>query len=521
MAGFPLQDAGQARPSYSGEVHLATVAVTVTGRDRVPIDDLAIDDFEVLEDGRLQNAAFLLSPADTRLEVAVLLDTSSSIGRHVPDIRKLLIGFVSSLDPADCVLMLPFSDTVGPGFWNVDIERFALDFTLRGVTRLNDAIVAGLRALVGDADELTPLLGSPHCGRAAADVSNRRRVLVLITDGDDTASFASFGEALVTAWEARVPVIIMAVGNPDELTELANVTGGRFIEAGDRRRQSQSFRDILATLRSVYVIGYYLSNRPESVVPAKRSLEVRVRRDNAAAASPDAIYVSASRPGEAADLTDEGRAFFEAGDTARALDSFERATAAYWEVPSAHFLRAVVANRMGRLDLAESSARWAVFFDPSDPAMRALLQEIVARKTGSPATSPERGPSVSVWVEPADHASLPLQYVGAQVARIVAGYAGDASGIRIVRRPYDHGIAYGLSVSIREIAEDGTIRGELVLSSKQMERLDSKAFELMALEAQLSARSMPPQATEGLRRTIDPLLERMQRPPGRASQAWR
>jgi len=295
----------------------------------------------------------------------------------------------------------------------------------------------------------------------------------------------------------------------DELGDLANVTGGRFIPARDPTRPVHYFEEILATLRSFYLISYYLSDPPTGVLPTLRSLEVRVRQDDASVAAPGAIYISASRPGEAAELTDEATSFYEAGDIERALDSFESATAAHWEVPSAHYLRAVVASRTGHLDLAEDSAKWAVFLDPTDTASRALLQDILARKGASLDESLKTRPSIGIWVESASHRSLPLQYVGVHVARIVASHVGATPGVRIIARPRDGGIASGLAVRIRELEDDGEIKCELILFDDQMQELDSKRFELSALEAGLAARDVPPIATQELSETVDRLLERL------------
>lgn len=154
-----------------------------------------------------------------------------------------------------------------------------------------------------------------------------------------------------------------------------------------------------------------------------------------------------------------------------------------------------------------------------------MLAEILAQReaVGSVAgTSLERGLSArsaeasstpSVWIGTAEHASLPLQYVGNHVARLVASHVGE-SEMRIVPRPYDLGLAYGLSISIRDVDDDGGISGEMQLSNMDRERVDRERFELTSQEAQLSARDNPPQPPQRLRAVIDTLLERIRRASG-------
>ena len=55
----------------------------------------------------------------------------------------------------------------------------------------------------------------------------------------------------------------------EELGELANVSGGNFIRASPRLG-TQTFDEIVTTLRSVYLIGYYLSDPPVTAVATWR-----------------------------------------------------------------------------------------------------------------------------------------------------------------------------------------------------------------------------------------------------------
>ena len=62
---------------------------------------------------------------------------------------------------------------------------------------------------------------------------------------------------------------------------------------------------------------------------------------------------------------------------------------------------------------------------------------------------------------------------------------------------------------IREIEDDGRIKGEIILVDEDMDKVDDEEFELTSSEARLSARDVPPIATQRLSKTIDGLLERL------------
>ena len=164
---------------------------------------------------------------------------------------------------------------------------------------------------------------------------------------------------------------------------------------------------------------------------------------------------------------------------------------------------------MGELDVAENAARWAVFLDPTDKASRARLRDIGVHAGGSPQPSEEVPPLGTIWIEPASHRSLPLQQVGVHVARIVTSHVGSAADLNIIKRSRAVGLGHGLTVRIREIEDDGRIKGEIILVDEDMDKVDDEKFELTSSEARLSARDVPPIVTQRLSKTIDGLLERL------------
>jgi len=125
---------------------------------------------------------------------------------------------------------------------------------------------------------------------ARTDASNaRRKALVVLSDGADMDSSASFYEALRAARAASVPVFPVAMGYAFDdpklmanLEELARATGGRLVENTRPGRLGEAYDEVVTLLRSYYLIGYDPGFAGE--VPGDRprwhDIRVELRRPN-------------------------------------------------------------------------------------------------------------------------------------------------------------------------------------------------------------------------------------------------
>ena len=123
-------------------------------------------------------------------------------------------------------------------------------------------------AAIRDLDLSTPApirgCGEPLPPGAVADRTNtRRKALVVLSDGADLDSTATFYDALGAARAASVPVFPVAFGFATDdpalksrLGELARATGGRMIENTAPERLAEAYDDVVTLLRSFYLIGY-------------------------------------------------------------------------------------------------------------------------------------------------------------------------------------------------------------------------------------------------------------------------
>jgi Ca-activated chloride channel family protein len=146
-----------------------------------------------------------------------------------------------------------------------DLSPVAFDLRAKGETVLNDAIV-----------------------RAANDLSKRpekRRAIVVLSDGADTRSQASSDKALAIALavNATIYTVDMAdqgIGAPKTfsaagmLREFANKSGGRFVPTPGGKALRNAFGEIVEELSNQYTIGYRPSNRAHD--GRWRTIEVKI-----------------------------------------------------------------------------------------------------------------------------------------------------------------------------------------------------------------------------------------------------
>jgi Ca-activated chloride channel family protein len=131
----------------------------------------------------------------------------------------------------------------------------------------------------------------------------RQNVVVLITDGEDTTSVATFDQALEMATLSRVVVYVIGVRaesslNTRELqgrrvlSSLAELTGGRIFYPDERRQQEVGtlFTQVQQELRSAYSLTYYLDVAPDN---AFHRLRIEARDKSFTVHAPTGYYARA------------------------------------------------------------------------------------------------------------------------------------------------------------------------------------------------------------------------------------
>ncbi|MFQ5349212.1 MAG: VWA domain-containing protein [Thermoanaerobaculia bacterium] len=248
------------------EVNLVELYITVTDRSAELVRDLMIEDFEVFEDGRKQQLTKFELVDDLPLTVGFAIDTSGSMVSALPVAKTAALDFLRSvMKPRDRAFALAFSDQpylLMPPTSDVS----ALEKTLTGLrsvgwTTLHDAVVTALYYFRG-------LRG--------------RRALILLSDGDDTASGVPFPDALeygrrsgVGIYSIGLEVDRFSTGVRRKLSRLSAETGGRVFHIAKPEDLAGVYQQIEAELRSQYLLAY-TSDRPGGD-GAYRTVEVKVR----------------------------------------------------------------------------------------------------------------------------------------------------------------------------------------------------------------------------------------------------
>ncbi len=201
------------------EVGLVELFATVTDGSGRFVDDLSGDDFQVLEAGEERAIERFDRVHNLPLVVGFAMDASTSMADHMAQTRRAAVGFLDSvLRPHDRAFAVAFSDkpllVAPPTDDSAVVERALLEVHSSGWTTLYDAVVRSLFYFRG---------------------FGGRRALVVLSDGEDTASRTSFAEALAYAQRSGVVVYSVGLGggaSAGKLKRLANETGGRYFQVG-------------------------------------------------------------------------------------------------------------------------------------------------------------------------------------------------------------------------------------------------------------------------------------------------
>jgi Ca-activated chloride channel family protein len=233
------------------DVKLVNVFVNVTDQNGAIVGGLKKEDFAITEDGRPQSISVFERQSELPLNIALSIDTSGSVQIDLAREKSAAERFARTiLRPQDKMALYEFATYVRElsGFTNkISIIEHGLDSLHGGdATALYDAIYLA-------SGKLAPLHG--------------RRILILVSDGGDTAKSTTYAQALEQAQRGEVmiysiidvPIEASAgrdTGGEHALITLSEETGGKhfYVTEGGL---DQAFAKVSEDLRTQYLIGYY------------------------------------------------------------------------------------------------------------------------------------------------------------------------------------------------------------------------------------------------------------------------
>jgi Ca-activated chloride channel family protein len=255
------QAPGQAEQSkhLKSVVDLVVLHATVVDSKGQFVPDLKEDNFHVFED-KVEQKISVFSSEDVPVTMGLIIDNSASMKDKRAQVNAAALSFVRTSNAADEVFVVNFNDE-----YYLDLDE---DFTsnqqelhealekidTRGSTALRDAVVASL----------------DHVKKGHKD----KRVLLVITDGDDDASSKSFPYTLKAAVDSNAVIYAIGVFSDDDrknnkkmvrkskkdLTDLAEATGGLAFFPDRLEDVDPVCVQVARDIRNQYTLGYYPTN---------------------------------------------------------------------------------------------------------------------------------------------------------------------------------------------------------------------------------------------------------------------
>jgi VWFA-related protein len=272
---------------FRSGTRIVPALTTVTDAQGRLVPNLDKDQFTVLDNGKPQEISLFLNEVQPFTAV-VMLDFSASMTANLDRLKQATEQFLIRMLPEDKAQVGAFSDKIqfsGTFTPNRDDLIGALrDLQFGNPTRLYDAIDQSIGEL---------------------ESAEGRKVVVAFTDGDDTASRRSMGDALERARDKET--MIYAIGlesefligpgrmqrtRPDRgLRKLADETGGGYFELKKTDELGPTFTRVAQELHALYTIGF----APTTLDNKEHKLEVRMKQAGMTARTRKSYVASAER----------------------------------------------------------------------------------------------------------------------------------------------------------------------------------------------------------------------------------
>ena len=263
------------------DTEVVNVLFTAQDRNRRLLTDLKQADVRILENGVPQEIAAFSRQVDLPLSLAIVIDTSISQERTLPEEKAAAISFIESV--------------VRPKMDEVSIISFTGETTLEqgmtnNLTRLRRAIdrvqfvppsgyvgggvIAGTPPISGDNQMVA---GSTAMWDAIWVTSDEvlgpapektRRAIILLSDGMNTSGRKKLDDAVQAALKAEAIIYSIGIGDnfysgvdKGSLNKISERTGGRAYFPRDERELRDAFKQIQEEMRSQYLIAYEPSDQ--------------------------------------------------------------------------------------------------------------------------------------------------------------------------------------------------------------------------------------------------------------------
>jgi VWFA-related protein len=283
--------------TFRSEIDVVALSIVVTDGKQNFVGGLIADNFAVFEDGVRQDVSFFAA-GEVPLDLAILLDTSASMSDKIATVQQAALGFASTLRERDRLTVVDIKDAtqvLSPLSGDHEAAKRAILSTVpSGGTALYNGLYLTLK-------EMT------KARRSNDDV--RRQAIVVLSDGDDTASLMAFDDVMAVAKEAGISIYTITLKSKWAMRQagssaskhfsqsdfamksLAQETGARSFFPTEITELAGVYGLIAQELASQYALGYTSKNPKRD--GAFRRLIVRVTDPPGAQTRTRSGYLSA------------------------------------------------------------------------------------------------------------------------------------------------------------------------------------------------------------------------------------
>ena len=276
------------------DTEVVNVLFTAQDRNRRLLTDLKQTDIRLLEDGKVQDLVAFSRQVDLPLSLAILIDTSGSQERTLPEEKAAAISFLESVvRPAKdevCIVSFTGEATLEQGFTN-NLTRLRRSVgNIRFIPPsgyIGGGVMTGTPPISGDNQAV---VGSTAIWDAIWVTSDEilgpapektRRAIILLSDGVNTFGKKKLDDAVQAALRAEAVIYSIGIGDNffsgvdrGSLNKISERTGGRAYFPKDERELREAFNQIQDEMRSQYLIAYEPTNQNRDGVFRKIAIEL-------------------------------------------------------------------------------------------------------------------------------------------------------------------------------------------------------------------------------------------------------
>jgi Ca-activated chloride channel homolog len=277
------------------ETNLTNIFFTAADKNKRFISDLKAEDIRIFEDGQPQDIFTFQQNIDLPLSLAILIDTSASEERTLPDEKEAARAFLENIlrpqkDEA-AVVSFTGETTLEQGFTgSVDRLRRAIDhvefvppsgYIGGGVVVNGTPPISGTNQSLAGSTAIWDAVWATSEELMVQSAEHTRRAIILLTDGVDTSSQMKMHDAIDRAQKSDALIYAIGIGdrysfnvNEGDLRKIAEKTGGRAYFPKHERDLRDAFTQIQRDLREQYLVAYAPTNKARD--GSYRKIEIQV-----------------------------------------------------------------------------------------------------------------------------------------------------------------------------------------------------------------------------------------------------